>query len=106
MKKSVLCLAVLILMLVAVFTINTSATEQVSGIDRSPSLHYPEASYTWLQTVEVFYQQDKYYHQDISCSFILSDQTDYLRMSRYEAVERGFLPCPNCTYEKVDIRQK
>lgn len=106
MKKGMLCWALLILILFVFFITGTSANEQVSGVDRSPTLRYPEDTYTWLQAVEVFYQQDKYYHQNILCSFIVSDQTDYLHMSRYEAVERGFLPCPNCIYEKVDIREK
>ena len=108
MKKNfVLCLSVLMLvisscLLIINITINTGVSE-TKKIDRSPTLYYSDADYVWECTCEVHYKGDSYYHRSSFCDFII-DNNDWLDMSRYEAEERGFRPCPNCWYEEVAIR--
>lgn len=73
------------------------------AIDRTPSVLYSLDIYKTDRTV-VLYVNDKYYHERGGCPFIIGrDSTKPLHVSRYEAVDRGFSPCPNCTYEEVDI---
>ena len=71
------------------------------SIDRTPFELFPAEQYPTNRRVRLYYE-DKYYHE-ANCPFIV-DMTKLLIVSRYEAVERGFLPCPNCCYEKVVIK--
>ena len=79
------------------------ATEKDS-IDRRPYELYPAEQYKADHYVEL-YVGDNYYHDDFKCPFII-EEGEWLTVSRYEAVERGFSACPNCFYERVDIRQR
>ena len=76
----------------------------MTSINRKPEEKYKD--YKYKQWVTVFYKKDKYFHANDDCPFIVSDseQTDLLDMSRYEAVDRGFQPCPECFYAVVDAR--
>ena len=104
MKKAAI---VLILTIVTgCLLIGAASPTTYDSVDRSPEIRYPSEQYEWLQKAYVFYKQDRYFHSDVACDFIVTDHTDFLQMSRYEAVERGFLPCPNCVFEKVDVRRK
>lgn len=112
------CNVIMILLLVAVCfglfvcysmlsSMNAANTEKPEEIDRTSYVIYPKKLHDWENAVMICYEKDKYYHGTPSCSFVRSDKkTDSLRVSRYEAVERGFQPCPNCYFPDVDIRKK
>lgn len=72
------------------------------SVDRTPYELYPFDEYDADRYIELWVE-DKYYHQHDSCPFCIK-QGAYLNISLYEAVDRGFLPCPNCFYEWVEIR--
>ena len=76
----------------------------MTSINRKPEEKYKD--YDYSKWVTVFYKKDKYFHANDECPFIVSDKerTDMLDMSRYEAVDRGFQPCPECFYAVVDAR--
>ena len=86
--------------------IQASALETHDGINRTTKVLYPKEKYEWFK-VSLIYPQinDKYYHRSEGyCDF--ADPTwdlDPLVISTYEAIERGFSPCPNCVYPEVEI---
>ena len=51
---------------------------------------------------------DPYYHEDEYCEMCLPGfklgSVSFFEITRYEAVERGFLPCPDCVFDYVRIK--
>jgi hypothetical protein len=83
--------------------------KNTDDINRGYYLIYPDTKYNWNQQVDVFVKKDIYYHGNgTMCDFAIRDENDlandWLWMSRYEAEERGFKPCPNCYYDVVKIK--
>ena len=72
------------------------------SIDRRPYELYPYEKYKADRYVDLWVG-DNYFHGDPNCPFIV-EEGEWLDVSLYEAVDRGFSACPNCFYERVDIR--
>ena len=107
MKKKLIVLLLCAFSFIAgmVFTTVIPASSAANdGINRSPDIIYPEDDYYWRKTVNIYIQtNDKYYHDWVdSCDF--TDQENKpLEVSVYEAVERGYSPCPSCIMPEVEI---
>lgn len=53
------------------------------------------------------YEEDPYYHGSDICEFAYENSLSkytMIEITTYEAVERGFKPCPDCVYEYVRIK--
>lgn len=88
-----------------VITIQKPAEEiaKVPEINRVNTILYPESRFKWRSKTCISLINDRYYHGTISCSFFPALPTDYLVVSEYEAVERGYKACPNCVKVKAKI---
>lgn len=68
-------------------------------IDRSPTIRYSIKSF---QGCYVDLKNGKYYHKSTqTCRFESEADLD-TKMSKYEAIERNFAPCPDC-YKTQDV---
>ena len=72
-------------------------------INREPTVIYPKDKYEWKDKVSIsLYNNDKYFHVwlPIYCSFSIEKNPvvdkNILVVSSYEAIQRGFEPCPSC----------
>lgn len=103
MKKYLIAIGIAILLF---FMLSSSNSEGPEKINRTPVSIYPITEYKCLKKTTIYYKHDKYYHNTWNCDFaITEDRMDMLTVSTYEAVERGFKPCPNCVFETVIIRK-
>ncbi len=122
-KTIIILLVVVIILLGAVAFLSYQNADSISK-QQEAILNYlnkmnpeinrtPVQIYEWDKTlrdydeeVTIYYKNDVYYHNDYDCCFaITKDGKDWLDISRYEAEERGFKPCPNCYINKVRIKQ-
>ena len=82
-----------------------SANADSDGIDRSGGIRYDVDLYVTMKKAYVYFQlKDKYYHGHDWCSFV-DFNGDYTptEISVFEAVERGYTPCPDCFIDTVQI---
>ena len=106
-KRTALALVVVAFVVGFLFSnlIPLSHAVEKDSIDRTPYVLYPKDEYETDRRAVIFFD-DKYYHKNPLCPFVIGVFRDgnFLSVSRYEAVERGFTACPNCIYEKVEIK--
>ena len=105
-KRTALALVVVAFVMGFLFSnlIPLSHAVETDPIDRTPQVLYPQEKYKTDRNAVIFLE-DKYFHQTRSCPFIIGPKKENaLKVSVYEAVERGFTACPNCFYETVLIK--
>ena len=74
------------------------------SINRTNKILYPAEEYKWNNEVDIIYKSSDIYYHNYRClycrfatRFLSNNYNDaVLTISRYEAVERGYKPCPNC----------
>lgn len=109
MKKKLIILSLCVLSFVAgiVFTsVIPSSSAANDGINRTQNVIYPETDYFWERVALIYPQtNDIFYHNPVhSCDFAdPNDNLSSLDVSVYEAVVRGYQPCPNCFTPEVEI---
>jgi hypothetical protein len=109
MKKKLIILSLCVLSFIAgiVFTsVIPSSSAAKDGINRTLDLIYPDTDYFWEQSALIYPQtSDIFYHDSVhSCDFAdPDDNLASLDVSIYEAVIRGYQPCPNCFRPEVEI---
>ena len=107
MKKGTTIILIVVAFVAGVLFANlipTSHAIETDSIDRTPAVLYPLDQYPTARKVQMFID-DKYYHHHASCPFIIGkEKGKAFIVSRYEAIDRGFLPCPNCVYEDVNMK--
>lgn len=107
MKKKLIVLLLCALSFVAGIgfsNIIPSSSAANDGINRSPDVIYSEDDYEWERDTIIYVQtNDKYYHDwSMDCCFT-NKELEPLDVSLYEAVERGYSPCPNCYRPQMEI---
>ena len=83
-----------------------AATKPDKELDRSPTLKYQIEDYkTYKPCVYIEAKGDgRFYHRTPTCDFVyMASDAVPIKMHTYEAVERGFDPCPDCINELVEI---
>ena len=81
-----------------------SVTDTAVEIDRSPVVKYPLDEYEGRGPVMIeLYDDGGYYHTSIGCHVLDFTFNGFIKVLEYEALERGFLPCPNCVYPEVKV---
>ena len=109
MKKKLVVLFLCVISFAAgiVFASNiTSSSAATDLINRSPDIIYPDDEYEWERTAFIYVQSnDKYYHDwKYDCDFANHENIySPIEVSIYEAVERGYAPCPNCFRPEMEI---
>lgn len=86
--------------------------EKSDTINRTSKILYPAEEYGWKTGVEIIYKStDIYYHSPrcFYCKFAnryLSKNYSeaVITISLYEAVERGYKPCPNCASNESSLQ--
>ena len=80
------------------------ALKASSEINRTKTILFPDDEYEWNRMVLIHLTgTDQYYHF-VGCDFISNNSSNPLFVSEYEAIYRGYTPCPNCVFPTVKIK--
>lgn len=75
------------------------------SINRAPYVIYPETQYEWEKDPVFIYwaTNDTRYHESPVCSFAEKIRDGFIKVSVFEAAERGYMPCAGCIVDEVRL---
>ena len=96
--KKILFIAVILLCLLFLPGFSFMNTDTV---DRSPAIKYDPQKYLGIETAFVCLEKGNAYHNSNFCDaekkLLGLTNSDFQKITEYEAIMRGFFECPDCT---------